>query len=197
MIQTQLVFKNEYRFDLKKVEFVIIPYLFNNDASLIITAEIKTSKSYKSLGRIDQSLIDYPGKLIASSQVLQIGNQEIEFPQKGRFQLLFYPNYYLGRTTVKILKLIPKTKTVIPFNIQASTESVILLAANPSRLGATFLNKSDSVLYIDFETEAQNNIEAVEVFSGGYYEMPFGYTGIVYGRWGNATQGIAIVREFV
>jgi hypothetical protein len=106
VIQTQLVFKNEDRFDLRKVESVIIPYLFDNDASLIINVDAKTSKNYRSVGILDQSLIDYPGKLIASSHIVRFGNQELEFPQKGRFQLLFYPNYYLGKTTVKVMKLI-------------------------------------------------------------------------------------------
>jgi hypothetical protein len=107
VIETQLVFKIEYRFDLKKIESVIIPYLFDdNDTSLIISIDAKNSRSYKNAGRIDQSLIDYPGKLIASSHVVRFSNQELEFPQKGRFQLLFYPNYYLGKTTVKVLKII-------------------------------------------------------------------------------------------
>jgi hypothetical protein len=57
MINSQLVFRNEYRFDLKKVESVIIPYLFDNDISLIISVDTKTYKNYRSAGRIDQLLI--------------------------------------------------------------------------------------------------------------------------------------------
>jgi hypothetical protein len=44
--------------------------------------------------------------LIASYHPIRFGNQELEFPQKGRFQLLFSPNFYLRRTTVKVIKLI-------------------------------------------------------------------------------------------
>lgn len=106
MIQTKLVFRNEYRFDLKKVNSVIIPYLFDNDTSLIISVEAKVSKNYRSVGTIEQSLIDYPGKLIASSYVVKLRNQELEFSQKGRFQLLFYPKDFLGKTIVEIRKLI-------------------------------------------------------------------------------------------
>lgn len=80
--------------------------MFNNDTSLIVSVDAKTFKNYGSAGRVDQSLIDYPGKLIANSHVVRFGNQELEFPQKGRFQLVFYPNYYLGKTTVKVSKLI-------------------------------------------------------------------------------------------
>lgn len=124
MIQTQLVFKHDYRFDLKKVEFVIIPYLFNNDTSLIVSVDAKTSKNYRSAGRIDQSLIDYPGKLIASSYVVRFGNQELEFSQKGRFQLVFYPNYYLDKTTVKVSKLI------LPQNCKTSFQQTTLDSLN-------------------------------------------------------------------
>ncbi|MBD2609454.1 hypothetical protein H6G81_34435 [Scytonema hofmannii FACHB-248] len=124
MIQTQLVFRHEYRFDLKKIESVIIPYLFNNDTSLIISVDAKNPKNYKSAGRIDQSLIDYPGKLIASSHVVRFGNQELEFPQKGKFQLVFYPNYYLGKTTIKVSKLI------LPQNVTTSFEQTTLDTLN-------------------------------------------------------------------
>jgi hypothetical protein len=124
VIQTQLVFKNEYRFDLRKVESVIIPYLFDNDINLIISIDAKNAKNYNSTGRIDQSLIDYPGKLIASSHVVRFGNQELEFPQKGRFQLVFYPNYYLGKTTVKVSKLI------LPPNVTTSFEQTTLDTLN-------------------------------------------------------------------
>ncbi|MBW4571596.1 MAG: hypothetical protein KME31_27340 [Tolypothrix carrinoi HA7290-LM1] len=116
MIESKLVFRNEYRFDLKKVKSVIIPYLFDNEATLIISIEAKLSKNYRSAGTIEQSLIDSPGKLIASSRIVKFGNQELEFPQKGRFQLLFYPYSFLGKTTVKIRKLI--TPEVIPTSFQ-------------------------------------------------------------------------------
>lgn len=124
MINSQLVYRNEYRFDLKKVEFVLIPYLFDNDTSLIISIDAKNIKSYKSAGRIDQSLIDYPGKLIGSSHIVRFGNQQLEFSQKKRFQLVFYPHYYLGKTTVKVSKLI------LPQNTQTSFQQTTLDSLN-------------------------------------------------------------------
>ncbi len=195
MIQTQLVFKTDYRFDLKRIKSVIIPYLFDNEASLVISVEAKSYKKSRDVGTVDQSLIDYPDKLIASSQLLQLGNQEIQFPQKGRFRLIFYPNYSLGKTTIKILKLLDSPINAMAFNIQVSTEPVVLLASKP-RLGATFLNKSDSVLLIDFATDVDNNIGAVEILPGGYYELPYSYTGIVSGQL-IVGEGIAVVREFI
>jgi hypothetical protein len=105
-METQVVFRNQYRFDLKKVESVLIPYLFVDEKSLIINIEAVSSKKYRSTGRIDQIAIDYPNKLVASTQVVRFGNQLLEFPQYGRFQLLFFPNYYLAKTTITIKKII-------------------------------------------------------------------------------------------
>lgn len=105
-METQVVFKNQYRLDLKKVEFVLIPYLFIDEKSLIINIEATSSRKYRSAGKIDQVVIDYPNKLIASSQVVRFGSQLLEFPQKGRFQLQFFPNYYLEKATITIKKII-------------------------------------------------------------------------------------------
>lgn len=107
MISTQLVFRNEYRFDLKKVTSVLIPYLFEEDiTTLIINVNTIASKNYRSVGRIDQVAIDFPNKLIASSQVIRLGNQSLYFQKSGRFKLEFFPNYYLGKTSITLQKII-------------------------------------------------------------------------------------------
>lgn len=109
MIETQLVFRNDYRWDLKKVDSVIFPYLFDNDASVIITIESrsKLTKSYNNAGRLDQILIDYPKKLVASTQVIGLGkNYQINFPQQGRFQLEFFPYQFLGKTLISINRIL-------------------------------------------------------------------------------------------
>lgn len=106
MIETQLVFRNEYRFDLKKVNSVLVPYLFDETvATLIIKVNATASKNYRSVGRVDQVAIDYPNKLVASSQVVRFGNQSLYFPKSGRFKLEFYPNYYLGKTSITLYKV--------------------------------------------------------------------------------------------
>ncbi|MBD2412208.1 hypothetical protein FACHB389_35930 [Nostoc calcicola FACHB-389] len=109
MIDSQLVFRNEYRWDLKKVNSVVIPYLFDNDASLIITIESKSklTKNYTSAGKLDQLLIDYPKKLVASSQVINLTkNYQVNFPQQGRFQLEFFPYLFLGKTLISISRVL-------------------------------------------------------------------------------------------
>lgn len=109
MLETQLIFRNEYRWDLRKVTSVLIPYLFDNDASLIITIESKSklTKNYTSAGQLDQILIDYPNKLVASSQVINLTkNYQINFPQQGRFQLEFFPEQLLGKTVISVSRVL-------------------------------------------------------------------------------------------
>ncbi|WP_017652563.1 hypothetical protein [Fortiea contorta] len=109
MITSQLVYRSEYRWDLKKVSSVLIPYLFSNDASLIITIQPKSklAKNYQTAGKLDQILIDYPNKLVASSQIINLTkNYQVSFPQQGRFQLEFFPYQFLGRTLISINRIL-------------------------------------------------------------------------------------------
>lgn len=68
-------------------------------------------------------------------------------------------------------------------NVSASASSVTLLSSNSSRLGATFFNDSSNNLYLKLGTTASTSSFTVKILTGGYYELPFGYTGIVDGIW--------------
>lgn len=73
-----------------------------------------------------------------------------------------------------------------------------ILAANPSRLGATIFNRSTKTLYIlldDTGVVSATNF-TVQVLANQYYELPFNYTGIVNGIWA-AVNGDAQVEEFL
>lgn len=84
-------------------------------------------------------------------------------------------------------------------NVAASATSVTVLAANTSRLGATIVNDSSALLYLKFGATASTTSYTV-VLAGtaaapfAYYEVPFGYTGIIDGIWASAT-GNARVTE--
>lgn len=109
MITSRPVFKCEYRWDLRKVNSVLIPNVFDNDASLIITIELKSklAKNYNLAGRLDEILIDYPNRLVASSQVINLTkNYQINFSQQGRFKLEFFPYKHLGRTVISINRFV-------------------------------------------------------------------------------------------
>ncbi len=84
-----------------------------------------------------------------------------------------------------------------PTSVASSIVSVTLLAANSNRLGAIIWNNSASDLYVDLDAEASASNFAVKVAAdGGYYELPFAYTGVVSGIWDTA-DGNAMVREFL
>ncbi|MBD2692635.1 hypothetical protein H6G68_12855 [Anabaena catenula FACHB-362] len=108
-METQLVFQSEYRWDLKKVESVLIPYVFDDDPSLIITVSSKSKlfKNYQTCGRLDEILIDYPNKLVASSQVVRLEkNFQYLLSGQGRFQLLFYPYQFMGKTQIAVRRIL-------------------------------------------------------------------------------------------
>lgn len=108
-MNTQLVFRNEYRWDLRKVESVLIPYVFDNDPSLIITVESKSKlpKNYQTCGKLDELLIDFPNQLIASTQSVRLGkNCQYLFSVQGRFQIWFYPYQFLGKTQISVSRIL-------------------------------------------------------------------------------------------
>lgn len=108
MITTRLVFRREYRWDLRKVDSVLLPLVFT-EPSLIISVQPRTklAKNYKKAGVINQVLIDYPGKVIGLSQeILLNDNYQIDFPQEGRFQLEFKPYRFLGKTLISVSKFV-------------------------------------------------------------------------------------------
>ncbi len=84
-------------------------------------------------------------------------------------------------------------------SIASSTNSVTLLASNANRKGATIVNDSSAILYVKLGTTASTSSYTVALPASGsssfnYYEVPFGYTGIIDGIWASAN-GSARVTE--
>jgi hypothetical protein len=94
-----------------------------------------------------------------------------------------------GRTVIT-----QKAATGTQTTVAASVSNVTLLAANSSRLGATIYNDSTAILYIRLQASASTSNFTVKLFPDDYYEVPFGYTGIIDGVWASAT-GNARVTE--
>lgn len=88
----------------------------------------------------------------------------------------------------------PTSSTSTPNSVTAATSSGTILAANSNRRGATIWNNSTANLYIDFDSVASTSDFALRISAGGYFEMPFNYTGIISGVW-DAVNGNALVRE--
>ncbi len=82
-------------------------------------------------------------------------------------------------------------------SVANSTSTGTLLASNASRLGATLYNDDTAaILKIKLGTAASTSSFTYAMPPGGYFEVPFGYTGIVTGIASVAT-GNARITELV
>lgn len=89
-----------------------------------------------------------------------------------------------------------KSTTPTVTSVAASATSVMLLAANASRQGATVFNDGNSTIYVKLGAAAATTSYTVKVTSQGYYELPYGYTGEVDALWANAN-GSARITELL
>jgi hypothetical protein len=80
-------------------------------------------------------------------------------------------------------------------NVTAAIGSAPLLLRNSYRTGATIYNNANTILRIAFTTPAtaDNAVAALAAQDpdkpGGYYEVPYGYTGPIYGIWDYGESG--------
>lgn len=91
-----------------------------------------------------------------------------------------------------------KSATGTQTNVADSATSASLLAANTNRKGATVFNDSTAILYLLLVTGGTASATAftIQIAAGGYYEVPFGYTGALIGIWASDTAGSARITEF-
>jgi len=81
-------------------------------------------------------------------------------------------------------------------NVAASASSVTVLASNGSRTSAEVMNDSGVTLYLLLaNATASATAFTVLMPSGAFYDVPFGYTGIIKGIWTSADGGYARVTE--
>lgn len=80
-------------------------------------------------------------------------------------------------------------------SVASSATDTTILASNASRKGAMVFNDSTAVLYLLLAsgTSSTSNY-SVQVAASGFFEVPFGYTGVIKGLWASAT-GNARVTE--
>ena len=84
-----------------------------------------------------------------------------------------------------------RSSTNTTSSVAGSVSVQTLIASNANRLGGTVYNDSSAVLYIKLGPSASTSDFTALIASnssgvGGYYEIPFGYTGIVTGVWSSA-----------
>lgn len=85
-------------------------------------------------------------------------------------------------------------------SINAVNIDTLILASNPSRRGIFFYNDTSSAtLKIGLTTNpVTTSLFSVLIGAGGFFEIPFGYTGEIRGIWSvNEADGYALVTELV
>ena len=81
-------------------------------------------------------------------------------------------------------------------SVASTTGAQTILAANTARYGATVYNDDANGLYLLLGTGTVSaTVYTVLVPSGGYYEAPYGFTGILTGLWAADGSGSARVTE--
>lgn len=80
-------------------------------------------------------------------------------------------------------------------SVADSASNVTLLASNANRLGATIYNDSTVALYVKLGATASTTSFTIKMAADAYYEVPFGYTGIIDGIWASDASGSARITE--
>lgn len=105
----------------------------------------------------------------------------------------------IGTDSNGTVHVVQKGTTGTLTNVNTSTTSATLLAANNARIGAQITNEATTVLYIKFGTTASATSYTVTLAGASaapysYYEVPAGYTGRIDGILASST-GTARVTE--
>jgi len=81
-------------------------------------------------------------------------------------------------------------------SVASQATAITILAANSARYGATVYNDDANALYLLLGAGTVSaTVYTVLVPSGGYYEAPYGFTGILTGLWAADGAGSARVTE--
>lgn len=80
-------------------------------------------------------------------------------------------------------------------SVASSTTAVTLLDEEINRLGATIFNDSTAVLYLALGGGVSTTNYTVQLSASGYFEIPFGWAGVITGVWA-AVNGNARITEF-
>lgn len=99
-----------------------------------------------------------------------------------------------GASSIGAINRVGMAHTSAITSVGSATSSTSLLAANVNRIGATVYNDSTATLYVALSTSASTSTYTAQVQAGGYYEVPYGWDGAIFGIWA-AVNGNARVTE--
>lgn len=101
-------------------------------------------------------------------------------------------NVNVANAAVPVIPAPTATPSVV--QVASSATVVTLLALNTNRKGAMVMNDSTQTLYVKLGSAATATSYTVKMAADAYYEVPFGYTGVITGIWASAN-GYAYVTE--
>jgi hypothetical protein len=81
-------------------------------------------------------------------------------------------------------------------NVSAAVSSTLLLSANSLRSGGSIYNDSVATLYLKLGSGASITSFTVALGRFDFYELPFNYSGSVYGYWSAATGSARVTEVF-
>ncbi|MEH2453848.1 hypothetical protein [Nostoc sp.] len=148
-----------------------------------------TANIFNALQSISYSILS--ALEVVGSYVALIGNALRKWGEVGETAYKWFnpqPNFHNKFFTT----LEGATNVVSQVDQVASNQTI--LAANSNRKGAIIWNDSTASLFLEFGAAAATNAFTAKLNPGGYYEVPFRYTGVISGLW-SAANGNALVRE--
>ena len=93
-----------------------------------------------------------------------------------------------GTFTTKETRATTPTQT----SVSVTNTNTVVLASNVNRLGATMYNEGSATCYLKLGATATTSAYTVQMASGGYYEVPYGYTGAIDGITSASTAQLRI-----
>lgn len=91
-----------------------------------------------------------------------------------------------GASSIGSVNRVGMAHTPALTSVAGANTSTSLLAANVNRIGAAVFNESTATLYLALNTAASVTAYTVQLAANGYYELPYGYDGAVFGIWSSA-----------
>ena len=105
-------------------------------------------------------------------------------------------NYGIAATEAGNLPVQPYNTSADESIIAASASSVVVLAANTARNGATFWNISSAVCYLNLGATSSTSVYTTQINPGGSYILPTPiYTGIISAIWTSAIGSLQITAD--
>jgi hypothetical protein len=97
--------------------------------------------------------------------------------------------------TLGLAVILPRPATPTQTSVNDTASSTTIVASNAGRLGATVFNDSTVDLYLKLGATASTTSFTVKMAPGAYYEVPYGYTGVIDGIWASDASGAARITE--